>query len=105
MAERIISMRDLLRKNLERLGSPLPWNHITDQIGMFCFSGISPEQVRQSMMLMTPQGDSEPFTDQRTRLPEAAAGSGLNSFGLCAVNGLAPCMATPGEHEMLEGVT
>lgn len=45
MAERIISMRTLLRRNLEDLKSPLPWNHITDQIGMFCFSGITPEQV------------------------------------------------------------
>ena len=45
MADRIITMRELLRKNLEGLGSPLPWKHITEQIGMFCFSGISPEQV------------------------------------------------------------
>ncbi len=33
MADRIIHMRALLRKHLEDLGSPLPWNHITDQIG------------------------------------------------------------------------
>ena len=45
MADRIITMRALLRKNLEELGNPLPWNHITEQIGMFCFSGISHEQV------------------------------------------------------------
>ncbi|BDA42238.1 Aspartate aminotransferase, mitochondrial [Coccomyxa sp. Obi] len=45
MADRIITMRALLRKNLEDMGNPLPWNHITEQIGMFCFSGISPEQV------------------------------------------------------------
>jgi aspartate aminotransferase len=51
MAERIISMRTLLRRNLEDLGSPLPWNHITEQIGMFCFSGISPEQVRSHRAL------------------------------------------------------
>ncbi len=46
MAERIISMRALLRQNLEDLNSTMPWNHVTEQIGMFCFSGISPEQVR-----------------------------------------------------------
>ncbi len=46
MAERIISMRTLLRQNLEDLNSTMPWNHVTEQIGMFCFSGISPEQVR-----------------------------------------------------------
>ena len=51
MAERIISMRTLLRCSLEDLGSPLPWNHITEQIGMFCFSGISPEQVRSHCAL------------------------------------------------------
>lgn len=45
MADRIITMRALLRKNLEDMGNLLPWNHITEQIGMFCFSGISPEQV------------------------------------------------------------
>ena len=45
MADRIITMRRLLRENLEGLGSTLPWNHITDQIGMFCFSGMTPEQV------------------------------------------------------------
>jgi len=45
MAERIIKMRSLLRKELENLGSKHKWNHITDQIGMFCFSGLTPEQV------------------------------------------------------------
>ncbi|CAK0770625.1 L-asparaginase 1 [Coccomyxa viridis] len=45
MAERIISMRALLRQHLEDLKNPLPWKHVTEQIGMFCFSGISPEQV------------------------------------------------------------
>lgn len=46
MAERIISMRALLRQHLEDLKNPLPWKHVTEQIGMFCFSGISPEQAR-----------------------------------------------------------
>ncbi|KAL4440725.1 hypothetical protein ABPG77_000434 [Micractinium sp. CCAP 211/92] len=45
MADRIISMRSLLRQNLESLGSPHSWQHITDQIGMFCFTGLTPEQV------------------------------------------------------------
>jgi hypothetical protein len=42
MAERIISMRTLLRQNLEGLGSRWSWGHVTDQIGMFCFSGGAP---------------------------------------------------------------
>lgn len=45
MAERIIKMRSLLRSELERLGSSINWSHITDQIGMFCYSGLTPEQV------------------------------------------------------------
>ena len=45
MAERIISVRQSLKDNLESLGSPHKWDHITEQIGMFCFSGMTPEQV------------------------------------------------------------
>ena len=52
MAERIISMRALLRQHLEDLKNPLPWKHITEQIGMFCFSGISPEQACASMLFI-----------------------------------------------------
>ncbi|GAB4859645.1 L-asparaginase 1 [Ancistrocladus abbreviatus] len=45
MADRIIGMRTALRENLEELGSSLSWEHITKQIGMFCYSGLTPEQV------------------------------------------------------------
>ncbi|XP_021732930.1 aspartate aminotransferase, mitochondrial-like [Chenopodium quinoa] len=45
MADRIIGMRTALRENIEKLGSPLSWEHITKQIGMFCYSGLAPEQV------------------------------------------------------------
>ncbi|KAJ1936623.1 aspartate transaminase aat1, partial [Linderina macrospora] len=45
MADRIISMREQLRGRLEELGSKRSWNHITDQIGMFCYTGLKPEQV------------------------------------------------------------
>jgi aspartate aminotransferase len=38
MADCIIGMREALRGNLENLGSPLSWNHVTDQIGMFFYS-------------------------------------------------------------------
>lgn len=44
MADRIISVRTVLRKNLEKLGSTRNWQHVTDQIGMFCFTGMNPEQ-------------------------------------------------------------
>lgn len=44
MADRIISVRAQLRSNLEKLGSQKNWQHITDQIGMFCFTGMNADQ-------------------------------------------------------------
>jgi len=47
MAGRIISMRQALRDALKAKGTPLPdgkvgeWRHITDQIGMFSFTGLT----------------------------------------------------------------
>lgn len=46
MADRIITMRTSLRSALEAAGAPGTWNHVTDQIGMFCFSGMTGEHVR-----------------------------------------------------------
>lgn len=45
MSGRIISMRQALRSQLEALGTPGTWNHITDQIGMFSYTGLTEEQV------------------------------------------------------------
>ena len=45
MAGRIIAMRKALRSKLEEMGTPGTWNHITDQIGMFSFTGLSEKQV------------------------------------------------------------
>ncbi|ROW08560.1 hypothetical protein VPNG_06255 [Cytospora leucostoma] len=45
MADRIIEMRALLKENLERLGSKHDWSHITSQIGMFAYTGLTPEQM------------------------------------------------------------
>ena len=42
---RIIEMRHSLRQELESRGSTLAWNHITDQIGMFCFTGMTVAEV------------------------------------------------------------
>merc|ERR1740121_3009356 len=41
MADRILEVRSLLRKGLEDKGTPGTWNHITDQIGMFSFTGLT----------------------------------------------------------------
>ena len=40
MADRVIAMRKGLRERLENLGTPGTWNHITDQIGMFSYTGF-----------------------------------------------------------------
>lgn len=45
MAGRIITMRKSLREKLEEMKTPGTWNHITDQIGMFSFTGLSEKQV------------------------------------------------------------
>lgn len=37
MAQRIMDMRGLLRQNLEQLGSPHNWQHITDQVRLMGF--------------------------------------------------------------------
>jgi len=44
MADRIITMRKQLVQHLKELGSKKDWAHVTNQIGMFCFTGLSPEQ-------------------------------------------------------------
>jgi len=44
MANRIIGMRTGLRERLEKMGTPGDWSHITTQIGMFSYVGLSPEQ-------------------------------------------------------------
>jgi hypothetical protein len=45
MADRIIAMRTKLQEGLAKEGSSKNWQHITDQIGMFCFTGMTPSQV------------------------------------------------------------
>ncbi|KAF3988128.1 hypothetical protein FT663_03671 [Candidozyma haemuli var. vulneris] len=45
MSSRIISMRKELRRQLEELGTPGTWEHITNQTGMFSFTGLSADMV------------------------------------------------------------
>jgi len=47
MADRVLEVRSLLRAGLEKKGTPGTWNHITDQIGMFSFTGLSPEMCER----------------------------------------------------------
>ncbi|KAL2872514.1 aspartate aminotransferase [Aspergillus lucknowensis] len=46
MSGRIAEMRKGLRQRLEAKGTPGSWVHITDQIGMFSFTGLTEPQVK-----------------------------------------------------------
>uniref|UniRef100_A0A8K9UKM9 Aspartate aminotransferase n=2 Tax=Oncorhynchus mykiss TaxID=8022 RepID=A0A8K9UKM9_ONCMY len=46
MADRVLLMRDQLKAKLIALGTPGTWDHITQQIGMFSFTGLNPKQVQ-----------------------------------------------------------
>ncbi|XP_023676252.2 aspartate aminotransferase, cytoplasmic [Paramormyrops kingsleyae] len=45
MADRVLLMRAQLKAKLQGLGTPGTWDHITQQIGMFSFTGLNPKQV------------------------------------------------------------
>uniref|UniRef100_A0A3B5PYW7 Aspartate aminotransferase n=1 Tax=Xiphophorus maculatus TaxID=8083 RepID=A0A3B5PYW7_XIPMA len=45
MADRVLLMRAQLKAKLQSLGTPGTWDHITDQIGMFSFTGLNSKQV------------------------------------------------------------
>uniref|UniRef100_A0A336ME91 Aspartate aminotransferase n=1 Tax=Culicoides sonorensis TaxID=179676 RepID=A0A336ME91_CULSO len=47
MSGRIIKMRQALFDELTKLGTPGTWTHITQQIGMFSYTGLNPEQVKK----------------------------------------------------------
>lgn len=60
MATRIAEMRVSLKKSLINAGSQKNWDHITNQIGMFAFTGLNKEQVvllrEQYAIYMTADG-------------------------------------------------
>ncbi len=45
MADRIDAMRVELHRRLEAKGAPGDWSFILKQIGMFSYTGLTPEQV------------------------------------------------------------
>ncbi|KAL0895363.1 hypothetical protein ABMA27_011496 [Loxostege sticticalis] len=45
MSSRVIQMREALRAELIKLGTPGNWDHIVKQIGMFSYTGLTPRQV------------------------------------------------------------
>ncbi|XP_050307164.1 aspartate aminotransferase, cytoplasmic [Anthonomus grandis grandis] len=60
MSSRIIEMRKRLREELEKLNTPGDWSHITQQIGMFSYTGLNQEQsmhmVKQHHVYMLKSG-------------------------------------------------
>lgn len=47
MSGRIIEMRKALKSELDHLETPGNWDHITNQIGMFSFTGLTEKQVAE----------------------------------------------------------
>lgn len=45
MSQRMTAMRQGIVQNLAAAGSTIDWSHITNQIGMFAFTGLSKSQV------------------------------------------------------------
>jgi len=43
VTKRIAEMRQLLRQSLEQIGTKGTWDHVTNQIGMFSFTGLTPK--------------------------------------------------------------
>eukprot|EP00746_Dinoflagellata_sp_MGD_P138479 gnl/MRDRNA2_/MRDRNA2_72130_c0_seq2.p1 gnl/MRDRNA2_/MRDRNA2_72130_c0~~gnl/MRDRNA2_/MRDRNA2_72130_c0_seq2.p1 ORF type:complete len:431 (+),score=76.86 gnl/MRDRNA2_/MRDRNA2_72130_c0_seq2:78-1370(+) len=60
MSNRITDMRQALRSAIEKRGTPGTWNHVTDQIGMFTYTGLTTEQsdrmVNEFHVYMTKDG-------------------------------------------------
>jgi len=47
MSDRISSMRTLLVKELREAGSTHDWDHVTEQIGMFAFTGMDGDMCQR----------------------------------------------------------
>lgn len=47
MSSRVLEMRSALYKELVALGTPGDWSHIVQQVGMFSFTGLNPDQVKR----------------------------------------------------------
>eukprot|EP00009_Paramoeba_aestuarina_P009334 CAMPEP_0201522558 /NCGR_PEP_ID=MMETSP0161_2-20130828/18110_1 /ASSEMBLY_ACC=CAM_ASM_000251 /TAXON_ID=180227 /ORGANISM="Neoparamoeba aestuarina, Strain SoJaBio B1-5/56/2" /LENGTH=406 /DNA_ID=CAMNT_0047921443 /DNA_START=21 /DNA_END=1241 /DNA_ORIENTATION=+ len=60
MSSRIITARKMLKDELIALGTPGNWDHITNQIGMFSFTGLNAQQVavmeNEFSIFMLPNG-------------------------------------------------
>eukprot|EP00923_Selenidium_pygospionis_P027824 GHVN01050331.1.p1 GENE.GHVN01050331.1~~GHVN01050331.1.p1 ORF type:complete len:429 (+),score=76.18 GHVN01050331.1:50-1288(+) len=46
LAKRLNNVRGRLRTEIEKLGTPGDWSHIDSQIGMFSYTGLTPDQCK-----------------------------------------------------------
>jgi aspartate/tyrosine/aromatic aminotransferase len=60
VGERIVKMRGCLKEELIKVGAPGNWDHVTNQIGMFSYTGLSQAQSKSMVddkhIYMTPDG-------------------------------------------------
>jgi aromatic-amino-acid transaminase len=47
MRERVKAMRVALRSGLEQAGAPGDWSHVTTQVGLFSYSGLTVDQMHR----------------------------------------------------------
>ena len=52
MADRIITMREKLHAALKEVGAPGSWDHITSQIGMFSYTGLTKVCKHTALILL-----------------------------------------------------
>ena len=80
MSGRIKEMRTALRSKLEELKTPGTWNHITDQIGMFSFTGLTEQQV------LTIRSDAHVYMTKNGRISMAGLNTGNVEYFARAVD-------------------
>lgn len=65
MADRVLLMRAQLKEKLQGLGTPGSWEHITDQIGMFSFTGLnrefSDQRTARALLSLSREGPFDVF--------------------------------------------
>ncbi|KAJ6865522.1 hypothetical protein NC651_035931 [Populus alba x Populus x berolinensis] len=70
MANRIQSLRTTLLESLEQLGSSLSWEHVTNQVGMFCLSCLTPEEVDRLAFIEKQQKSNHGLLLKQLKLKE-----------------------------------
>jgi len=90
MSNRILSMRKMLRDALEKRATPGTWNHITDQIGMFSYTGLDTAQVQKMV------GELHIYMTKDGRISMAGVNPGnVDYIADCIHKVVAPAAAPP----------